>query len=102
MKVPISEWESISWINATFEQDDQKGENQARSKVYQPFTVRSGDSGTCRLSFDAKAPVVDGIAPPTAARAYNQTLTASSFDVIRQSDLRRKTWRTSRVTYTVG
>ncbi len=66
----------------------QESGQQIRASVFQEFTLRSGDSGVYRLSFDAKAPAVDGIGPPTTALAYIQTLDPNAgFIVTRQIEL---------------
>ena len=42
--------------------------------TFQEFTLSSGDSGTYRLTFDAKAPNENGIAAPSIASAFIKTL----------------------------
>lgn len=42
--------------------------------AFQEFTLGFGDSGTYRLTFDTKAPSMNGIAPPSTAYAFIKTL----------------------------
>jgi beta-glucanase (GH16 family) len=72
--------QGTQYLNAfsDYNNPDHASGNLINVLIFQERSIQATDGGTYRLSFDAKAPSSDGIAPPSTATAFIKTLDPAS------------------------